>query len=85
VFFNFPSAVSTGTFTMPPSPIDGQVVKIGCGGTIVYPGYEINTLTVAPNSGQVIITSPTALTTLQSGESAEYEYIISVTGWLRVI
>ena len=84
VFFNFPSAVSTGTFTMPPSPIDGQVVKIGCGGTIVYPGYEINTLTVAPNSGQVIITSPTALTTLQSGESAEYEYIISVTGWLRV-
>jgi hypothetical protein len=68
---------------MPPSPIDGQVVKIGGGGTITYPSYEITTLTISPNSGQNIIPTPAVLNTLQSGESAEYEYISSLSGWLR--
>lgn len=83
VFFNFSTTASTFTFTMPPSPIDGQVVKIGCGGTIVYPNSEITTLTIAPNSGQNIIPTSSTLNTLASGESAEYEYISSLTGWLR--
>lgn len=71
-------ALLTGTITMPPTPGDGQVVRITC-------TQNITTLTVAANAGQSIKNAPTGFTTSLTGDQGyEFIYRLANTTWFRL-
>lgn len=85
VWFNPSSAISTYTLTLPASPSDQDVVKVTFGGSITS-GNIINTLTISPNSGQIILDmSGGGPGSVLAGYTIVYSYISSTSTWLRDI
>lgn len=66
--------LTTGTITMPATPIDKQIIKV-CSTQIV------TTLTVSPNSGQTINGAPTTIT---ATAGFSYIYVLASTQWVRL-
>ncbi len=63
--------LATGTITMPPNPLQGQIVNIRS-------SQIITTLTISPNSGQGVVGAPT---TLGVGGSTEGIYRLNNGNW----
>jgi hypothetical protein len=74
LLLNPAGTLATGTITMPAAPIDGQIVRLGTTQTIT-------TLTLSPNAGQTI---SGAVTTLTASAPATYQYVVSITKWIRI-
>jgi hypothetical protein len=66
--------LATGTITLPPSPINGQEIRVSSSETVTA-------LTVSPNTGQSIKNAPTTLT---AGSGFGYIYQSDNTTWYRL-
>jgi hypothetical protein len=66
--------LATGTVTMPADPYDGQSVGL-------VTTQTITALTVSPNAGQTLLNAPT---TLAAGAGVRWQYVLSLTTWIRL-
>jgi len=75
LILNPAGTLSTGTITLPASPIDGQLVRISS-------TQIVTTLTLTVVGGQTL---KNAITTLAAGTGgATYQYVASIATWFRV-
>lgn len=74
LILNPAGTLATGTITMPPGPVDGEIIRVTSSQTVTA-------LTVSANAGQTINGAPTTITAL-AGFS--YIYNASGTAWYRL-
>ena len=75
-------AIGTITLNLPASPYDGQIVQfINATGTLFA-----GTATVATTDGSTIVNGATGsvVSTLASGASVEYQYVLSTNSWYKI-
>ena len=82
VFIDPGAALSKLVVTLPGNPVDGQEVRIVCGGTL-YSGAVVSSLTINTNSSQAIIQS-VAPAKASAGESFIYQYRSGIKKWYRI-
>ena len=78
--FNPASVISSYTFTMPASPIDGRIVNFYFGGTITGASAVVTSLTISANSGQTMIPVETAVA-CTGNTYISLKYIAGTTSW----
>lgn len=66
--------LATLTVTMPPTPVDGQEIRVSS-------SQIVTALTVSPNSGQTLSNAPT---TILAGTGFAYIYDLPNTNWYRI-
>ena len=81
--FDPASVISSYTLTLPASPSDGQRIFIKAGRQIAAGAPVVTSFTVSPNSGQTIYT-PITPTTLNGGDTMEFEFESSTSVWTRI-
>lgn len=80
VYIDPPTVLTTLDITLPTTPVDGQEVLILFGGTITSGNVASGTLTILPNSGQIIIGLDSSLKATTETVCI-YKYRASNTAW----
>lgn len=81
VYVDPPSVLASATFTLPPSPVDGQEVRFMFGGQITAGNPVVTSLSIIANTGQSMlsVSAPSAT----SNDLAIYQYRAANTTWYR--